>query len=238
MGLDVYVGPFSRYYAGEWETIVQQAARANGMTVQVVRPTAPRRGVFSRLLSLFQPKPDAVADVIRWQADVSRRTGIQVAWDDSPEREYFTDKPAWDCYGALLIWAAYQEHGATKYPATSEEWSDDPILQVAMGDLESKYNHLLANTEIWLPSDIAVPREVPTLGGAPAVIGSVPRLNEQLRRLNTATWSASPEQISEWRRDGAEHGAPLEVSARFGFAIFSELTELAVQHRLPMKLDY
>ena len=70
MGLDVYVGPFSRYHTGEWETIVQQAARANGMTVQVVRPAAPHRGVFSRLLSLFLPKPDAVADVIRWQADV------------------------------------------------------------------------------------------------------------------------------------------------------------------------
>jgi hypothetical protein len=31
---------------------------------------------------------------------------------------------------------------------------------------------------------------------------------------------------------------PLEESARFGLVVFSELAALAVQHRLPMKLDY
>ena len=45
-------------------------------------------------------------------------------------------------------------------------------------------------------------------------------------------------QIAEWRVHGAEYGAPLEKSAQLGFAVLYELCRLAVQHRLPMKLDY
>ncbi len=30
MGLDVYVGPLSRYYTGQWETVVQQWGRQIG----------------------------------------------------------------------------------------------------------------------------------------------------------------------------------------------------------------
>ena len=38
MGLDVYVGPLTRYYSFEWETILQQAGREQGMDVHIVRP--------------------------------------------------------------------------------------------------------------------------------------------------------------------------------------------------------
>jgi hypothetical protein len=70
------------------------------------------------------------------------------------------------------------------------------------------------------------------------MIGSTMGLREELCRLNESTWGASDETITEWRQEGAELGAPFEKSARFGFAVFYELAQLAVQHRLPMKLDY
>jgi hypothetical protein len=37
MGLDVYVGPLTRYTLGEWLTIVQQAGLDAGHQVQIVR---------------------------------------------------------------------------------------------------------------------------------------------------------------------------------------------------------
>ena len=37
MGLDVYVGAFTRYYSGQWETVVQSNAREQGYEVQIVR---------------------------------------------------------------------------------------------------------------------------------------------------------------------------------------------------------
>jgi hypothetical protein len=35
--LDVYVGSLTRYHAHDWETIVQQAAKREGIEVQVMR---------------------------------------------------------------------------------------------------------------------------------------------------------------------------------------------------------
>jgi predicted ATPase len=58
------------------------------------------------------------------------------------------------------------------------------------------------------------------------------------RPLNNRTWRADARVISGWRLAGAEHGAPLEASARFGFAVFLELSAAAITHGLPMKLDY
>ncbi|MFL6237850.1 MAG: hypothetical protein ACJ76N_32330 [Thermoanaerobaculia bacterium] len=208
------------------------------MNVQVVRMAEPERGFLGRLIDRFRPRQDVGRDVARWQAELSRRAGVPVSWDDDPNREYFTDKPAWDCYGALLLWAAYEERGATKYPETAEKWEENPIFGSLAGKADSKYCQLLGNTEIWVPAKIHLPMTVPALAGDSAVVGSVNLLADQLRALNEATWKAGEETLSQWRQEGAEHGAPLETSARFGFAVFSELAALAVQHRLPMKLDY
>ena len=40
VGLDVYVGSFTRYYMHDWETIIQQAGRAQGLPVQIIRTNA------------------------------------------------------------------------------------------------------------------------------------------------------------------------------------------------------
>ena len=58
------------------------------------------------------------------------------------------------------------------------------------------------------------------------------------QQLNSRSWAAADDRIALWRHDGAAFGAPLEVSARFGFTIFYELVKRPVEHRLPMKLDY
>ena len=74
--------------------------------------------------------------------------------------------------------------------------------------------------------------------GSPKMFGSVQRLASELASLNGSTWRAEEPEISEWRREAPDWGGPLDESARFGFAVLSELKALALQHRLPMKLDY
>jgi len=49
MGLDVFVGSLTRYYMGNWETVIQQAGRQNNIPVQVVRPKAAPQGLFGRV---------------------------------------------------------------------------------------------------------------------------------------------------------------------------------------------
>jgi hypothetical protein len=243
MGLDVYVGPFSRYYAGAWETIVQQYGRESGLSVEIIRPQQPKAGLFSRILGLLtgrERRADPAAAVSSWMAGLSRYSpaGKSFQWSDRPDGEYFTDKPAWDCYGALVLWAAYDEAQTSTYPVTSQHWDQDPIFTAAVANPSGRYRHLVGNTEIWLPGEFDPPFSGPTPSGETAVFGSNRRLLRELEELNQRTWQASASDLESWRKGGAEHDGPFETSAKFGFAVFHDLTAKSVGKRLPMKLDY
>ena len=241
MGLDNYVGPLTRYYTGNWETILQQATKGSDIPVRIVRPNPPYQGWFALLLGLFRPRGPAAAAkaVLRWRDRLRRELGIaDLDWNEYPEAEYATDKPAWDCYGALVLWAAYDEFPNAKRRETANEWDKDPAYLTSRVNPHSRYQHLIADTELWLPVEFRVPVRTAAVRGESIVVGSSVRLLAELRELNSRTWNASDQQTSEWRYDGAEFGGPLESSARFGFSIFYELTKRSVAARLPMKLDY
>jgi hypothetical protein len=81
---------------------------------------------------------------------------------------YFTDKPAWDCYGAFLIWAAHEEH-----PGAPEDWTTHPAVQRSQEqEFRSRYAQLLDNPQLWLPGgfDFTFNAEDPT----GSTIGIVP----------------------------------------------------------------
>jgi hypothetical protein len=237
MGLDVYVGPLTRYYSGNWQTIVQQMMSGSGVPVQVIRPN---QGWFDRLRSRLGFRgPDAARAVRRWRDRLRRELHIaDLDWNEDPEAEYATDKPAWDCYGALILWAVYEEIPNAARRETAEGWEKDTAYRTSRENPNSRYRHLLADTEIWLPVEFDAPTRTDAIVGDSIVVGSSPRLLAELRELNSRTWNADDRQISQWRRDGADYGAPLEISARFGFCIFYELVRRSVAARLPMKLDY
>src|SRR5262249_42587409 len=111
MGLDVYVGSLTRYYTGDWKTKLQQMAPELGIPVRVIRPT-PRQSWFRSIFDHIRPKgPTPAAKVVQqWQSRLRHELGLEeIHWNENPAAEYFTDKPAWDCYGALVLWAAYDE---------------------------------------------------------------------------------------------------------------------------------
>ncbi len=245
MGLDVYVGCLARYYLGDWETIVQQVARQQGFDVQIVRAPQPREGFIRRAVEWLtrsrRKGPEAArSEVARWREVLGRASGMGAAfqWNESLDYEYFTDKPAWDCYGALLLWACYEQLPNAKRASVAGEWSSDVAYQTLRSIPNHPYPHLIEDTEFWFPVDITHPFHATTILGEHVSIGSSVRLFEELEQLNDRTWRASEQTLEQWRADGAEYGAPLEKSAQLGFAVFYELTKVAVQHRLPMKLDY
>jgi hypothetical protein len=244
MGLDVFVGSLTRYYAGNWETVIQQAGRQNNVPVQVIRPKAPSQGLLGsvrRLINRVRPEGvEAAARVVRrWQKRLRRDLHMpDLDWNEDPDAPYFTDKPAWDCYGALVLWAAYEELPDAKRRETAEGWEKDSTYLTNRINRNSRYQHLSADTETWLPVDF--PNPIRTLDGTgnSIVLGSSVRLVAELRELNQRTWAAKDAEISQWRYDGAEYGAPLEISARFAFSIFFDLAGQSVARQLPMKLDY
>jgi len=236
MALDVYVGSLTRYYVGEWENLAERTARERGAQYQVVR---------------FGGSAGAVRDperihpaVTAWRTLLAQSLGDRIAdpldWDETADAPYFTGQPGWDGFGSLVLWAAYAEHPALACPARlPEEWDNDPALLRSNAEgFRSRYSHLVRNVELWLPNAFEFTFEGADVGGRRVVVGSSTTLRRQLGELNGATWKASATAIAGWSRKPPAEGAPLELCARYGFAVLSDLAGQAVEHRLPMKLDY
>jgi hypothetical protein len=245
MGLDIYVGSLTRYFARDWKTIVQQLAeRGEIPPVQVVRASEPNDAVTD---------PAQIrAAVLGWRQGLSAGMREDLAtpldWDEVEPTPYFTDKPAWDCYGALLLWAAYSEHPELKRPVANPlclpghktgDWHSDPAFELSVAEgFPTRYGQLLHDVEIWLPADFNFTFGAQWVTGHARRFGACRALVSQLDDLNARTWNASTAEQAVWRHAGAEHGAPLEVAARFAFALLRDLGGKAVEHRLPMLLDH
>ena len=236
MGLDVYVGTLTRYYAGEWQTVVQQATRDAGFPVTIIRHNVPSDAVTDP--AVIEPAVIAWRDALN--VGLRPHLTAPLTWNEGMTPSYFTDKPAWESYAALLIWAAHEEHRGLPLPSVApEDWSADVAVCRSQAEgFRSRYGQLLHGAELWLPGDFSFTFSAGDLGGDAVTIGCVHALVSQLRDLNDRTWKANAAEVSEYLRLGAERGAPLETSARFGFAVFMKLAESAAEHHLPLKLDY
>lgn len=236
MGLDVYVGSFTRYYAGEWEVVTAQAARELGAKFEVVRRDEP---------------PDAIRDpekirpiVIEWRRRLSDSLANfldrPLDWVEDANAPYFTDKPASDGYQSLLLWAAYEEHPELRIPADlPESISKDMALVLSTSEhYKTHYPALLSDTQIWLPIDFSFVFKAPDCAGREVMIGSSFSLLQQLDDLNKRTWNASEEQLRKVAFEGCEKRVPLEVAAKFALALFRRHAALSVNHGLPMLLDW
>jgi hypothetical protein len=236
MALDVYVGSLARYYAGEWENVAEKAARERGVQYQIGRP-----GGSTDRLKEPQRIPPAV---LAWRSALSDSLGSKLAlpldWDEALEAPYFTGRPGWDGFGSLVLWAAYAEHPALRRPATlAEEWDNDPALMRSnVAGFRSRYSHLVRNVELWLPSPFEFTFEGEDIDGRRVVVGSTTTLRRQLEDLNAATWKADANAVAGWCREPLAAEAPLELCARYAFAVLLDLARRAVEHKLPMKLDY
>jgi hypothetical protein len=236
MALDVYVGSLARYYAGEWENIAEKASRERGVQYQIGRP-----GASADRLKDPQRIPPAV---LAWRSALSDSLGSKIAlpldWDEALEAPYFTGRPGWDGFGSLVLWAAYAEHPALREPATlPEEWDNDPALMRSnVAGFRSRYSHLVRNVELWLPSPFEFTFEGEDIDGRRVVVGSTTTLRRQLDDLNAATWKADANTVAEWSREPPAAEVPLELCARYAFAVLLDLARRAVEHKLPMKLDY
>lgn len=237
MALHIYVGSLTRYYAGDWENVIQKQAREAGT----------------------QPPPaqsESGEDAIRDPAEirpivVEWRQGIAVAlkesitdpfdWDESSDAPYATDQLTREALWALRLWAAYTEHPDLARPTgpVADPAADPAFLRSNSPEGTSAYHQVVRDIEIWLPWSFAFTFRAETAaGGGKVGLGSVPTLRSQLAELNQKTWRASSEgTLAGWRKEGAPPGAPLEVAAKHAFGVLYPLAALAEKRRLLLKLD-
>jgi hypothetical protein len=233
MALDVYVGSLTRYYAGDWESIADSTgprSRAAGAS-----PTPPA-----------DPRTDRErirAAVLAWRDGLSGalqpHLGEPLDWSEAPETSWFTGRPGWDGFGSLVLWAAYAEQPALRRPpALPEEWDDDPALVRSNAEgFRSRYSHVVRNVELWLPAAFDFTFEGSDVDGRRIIVGSAPTLARQLGELNAATWKIDAGALVALTRRRPS-GTSLEACARRAMAVMTGLVNQAVEHRLPMKLDY
>ena len=216
MALDVYVGSLTRYYGG-----------------------------VGKQLAAFAKSPEHLPPaVLAWRTALSERLGDNIPapldWDETPAAPHFAGRPGWDGWAALVLWAAYAEHPVLGRPNTlPDEWENDPALARSNAEgFRSRYSHLVRNVELWLPSAFPFTFEGEDVDGRRIVVGSAMTLHRQLADLKAATWKVADGEAADWSRRPPTDGMPLEPRARYAFAVLVDLAQKAVDHRLPMKLDY
>jgi hypothetical protein len=234
MGLDVYVGTFTRYYQRDWLTIVQQAFPGRA---QVVRPLDTEAG--SEAVD-----PETVRQIVaEWSRSLARALNLESLGSEDASKPYFTNKPGWDGFGGLLLWAAYYDQSINprtrREAVTIENWSEDEaLIRYRDPRVKTQFPQLLLGEEIWLPNSAAGVFKSVDASGTERMFGNCQKLLDELNLLNDRTWKADAATRSVWLRDACEHGSQLEVAARFGWSVMHQLASKSVEHSLPIILDY
>ncbi len=239
MALDVYVGSLTRYYAGDWESITdRKGKRTRPARTQVAR-TKGGRATSEAGKDSERIRRAVLAWRERMKRALQQHLGETLDWPETAEAPWFTGRPGWDGFGSLVLWAAYAEQPGLRRPAVlPEEWDDDPALMRSNADgFRSRYAHLVRNVELWLPPAFDFTFEGEDVDGRRIIVGSSITLGRQLGELNAATWKMDEGELTALAED-RPRGNGLESSARHALAVMTSLARRAVEHRLPMKLDY
>jgi hypothetical protein len=221
VGLDVYVGPLTRYYVEGPADVVERIARHQDLPVT----------------DGLEAEEVIRAAVGRWREGLSRWLGDRLDgpldWDESAPAPCFTDKPGWDGYGGALLLAAHDEHPELPLPVqVSADWPDDPAYQAASAPgAGSRYRQLLT-PELWLPCRFEFTVHTQDITGAEVELGSSVALLDQLELLSARC------HLDGQPPEPSADGHSLSAAAGSGLAVLRRLAERSVSFQVPMKLDF
>lgn len=236
MALDVYVGPLTLYYAGQWENAAQKYARERGLPYRMIgRPDATDA----------EKDPQRIREgVIAWRTLMTLELGTRLSepleWDEK-SKDYATSRPDWDAFVALILWAAYVECDDLRRPSRVGDTgvqSDPAVKRLRAAGNRGKFVHIVHDIEFWFPNPLGFVFDTESPSGGRVRCGSTIALFAQLQALNEATWKADLPTIEAWVKTTPGKDDPLEDLAKFGFATMHVLSKIANARRMPIKMDY
>ena len=254
MGLDVYSGTLTRYYARNWKTSVQQWGEKYGYEVNIIRPNEAEEQ------ETVSPE-EICKGVTRWRDLLIERLGSNLGrkplWnEDNDVTPYYTDKPDWNAVQALMLYVICYVNGQ-EVPATISKHYDlfkDKIYDTFVE--EHPGISVIEGDGWWLPfdDDLMFRYYLPT--GQEQNFASVGKLREELEQINSIEWNADEETIVKWRDeegypDGAVIGTDRKVRfsknpetydtvslAKFAFSILWQAMRHAEQHGTVIIYDF
>lgn len=259
MGLDIYAGTLTRYYAHNWKTTVQQWAEANGYVFQRFTPDGQQANEEGELTPI-----EAQHIVENWRdqilAAITRSEQNPYSpWLENNEKPYYTDKPDWDAFGAMLLVAACRTYNEPIPPTVEKNWDfmDHPVIARLATDPERIWS-LFRGTTWWIPLADSFMFQAPLPNDSTAMIGTVGALRKDLERLNDIMWQADENTILNWcqtegypadvvtgpdgqfnKADVQEHTQyDTESLAKFAFSMFWQAMRFAEEQQVPVLLDY
>lgn len=254
MGLDLYAGTLTRYYARNWKTSVQQWAEENGYAYNRIGPDGPMEQ---------EQKPDpleVLPAMESWRDSILaalKNSGAESpSWPEDNEAPYYTDKPDWDAWLALILTAACAVTGETIPPTVEKGWGegfwDLPVVQKA----REKNWSLLRGAELWLPFPDRFCFDCPNPLGNQVTLGTTGGILNELEELNGLLWQAGEEEILSWRD---KEGYPVDGEltpegklvrmeentrydtlslAKMAYSILYRAARFSRENRAPILLDY
>lgn len=254
MGLDIYAGTLTRYYAHNWKTVTQQWAEEHGYGFQRIVPAGQEQEALP--VDQIQEGMKSWRD---WLLGALSQPGQAplVPWPEDNERPYFTDKPDWDAFGAMLLVAACHIYGEPVPDTVTKGWDfwSHPLIRQLAEDPSRGWS-LLRGAEWWLPLPDTIFFEAPRPGGDKGKMASLALLRWELDQINQLVWQAEEETILAWSRtegyptdweegeDGRLRQGQVhevygtETLAKFAYSIFYQAVRFAQKHRIPILLDY
>lgn len=214
MGLDIYAGTFSRYYTRNWKTAAQQFCEEAG--IQYSRIESMQLNEEEKMLE----EEEVLKNVKIWQEQMVKalmNSGVEKAavWEEGVNvKPYYTNKPDWDAYGALLLFVAGKLL-KKKYPQNYKKNTKYQQVLEFMGIQESPFKDwsLFMGVQNYVPIDDKLVFRYPLANGTEETIGTVACLKYELTKINEVCWKADNGQILEWQET---EGYPAEATIRAG----------------------
>ncbi len=249
MGLDIYAGTLTRYYSRTWKTVAQQFAEANGIEFQTMY--IEEQGDI--------PTPESIQDDMQDFANqiAEALDDGQTAWQESLDIGYYTDKPDWQAFGALILHTAsiYYKVEAPKTIMSDEDIFEQELVARALNDEEVNMP-LLNDCEWWLPfkGDDGFMCNLPD--NREMHVSTIDVLVRMLDKINERSWQADEETILSWSKTEGYSGEPIDITdenleiadkvethsidslAKFAFSIFYQGAKFAKENNVPLLLDY
>ena len=123
MGLDIYAGTLTRYYSHNWKTVVQQWAEENGWGFQKITPDG---GAADNEEEMSPAEVQAAVE--NWRDQILSAISQPgqppyTPWPEDNEKPYYTDKPDWDAFGAMLLVAACHTYDEPVPSTVEKGWN-------------------------------------------------------------------------------------------------------------------
>lgn len=229
MAFDIYSGTFLRFYTRDWENVVQKQAREQGTEYRIIYAKG-------------NEDPPAAAEVAEavaaWQQGMNSALSPHglgpIEWSESDELPYFTDRPSWEGYLAVQMWAAHLERPEAPVPQFLPEQSS--VLAEVLGCGDDLHFRSILQGGVWLPGDFEFTFKFPTLVEEKAMIGSTGRLLRELRELRQRPlqWARKPWNLFARKKDAVV----FRDIADWALTVFENVVERGHAAKLPFILSF